>query len=152
SPDGRWLAYPSEDCLGLRLIDLTNPRPGTGTATSAGHLARITDMAFTPDGTRLVSICADGTGLVWDVAALTSKLRPKAPDSWKVEPLWEALADTDAEKAGQAIESMVRAPASSVGAIAGRLSPVQGVDPDPVRKLVAELDSSTYVERDRAER
>jgi WD40 repeat protein len=150
SPDGRWLVYPSEDGTGLRLIDLSNPRPGGGTV--AGHQSRITDVAFAPDGAHLVTVCADGTGLVWDVGALTAKPHGKPIDYPEVETLWDALADPDAEKAGRAIEGLVRNPTSAAALLSERLYPAAAPDPSDVRKLVAALDSSTFADRDRAER
>jgi WD40 repeat protein len=152
SPDGRWLAYPTEDGTGVRLIDLSNPRPGSGTATAAGHQGRVTDMAFSPDGAHLVTACADGTGLVWDVPAVTAKVRSKPVEVGKAETLWEELGDTDAEKAGQAVEALVRNPTSAVAVIAARLAPVAPPNSTAIRKLITDLDSDTFADRDRAER
>jgi WD40 repeat protein len=152
SPDGRWLAYPSEDSSGVRVIDLSNPRPGSGVAHIRGHQSRVTDMAFTPDGVYLVTVCSDGTGLVWDMAAVTARLRPRSDEYPCAESLWEALADPDAEKAGVAIEALVRSSTSAVEVIADRLIPAAPADPAAVRKWVAELDSAVFSVRDRAER
>jgi hypothetical protein len=144
--------YPSENGTGLRLIDLSNPRPGSGTAAAAGHQSRITDVTFAPDGAHLITTCADGTGLVWDVGALTARPRAKPADDPGVEPLWEALADSDAVKAGQAVEGLVRKPTSAAALLGERLAPVAEPDPAEVRRLVAGLDSSAFADRDRAER
>jgi hypothetical protein len=152
SPDGRWLVYPSEDGTGVRLIDLSNPRPGGGKATASGHQSRVTDVTFAPDGVHLVTVCADGTGLVWDVEALTAKPRSRSAVDPGVESLWEVLADSDAAKAGQAIEGFVRNPTSAVALLGERLAPVVAPDPAEVRRLVAGLDSSVFADRDRAER
>jgi WD40 repeat protein len=150
SPDGRWLVYPSEDGTGVRLIDLSNPRPGG--VTAAGHRSRITDVTFAADGGRLVTVCADGTGLVWEVAALTAKHGSKSAEHAGAGALWEALAGPDAGKAGRAIEELVRNPTSAVALLSERLSPAAAPDPAEIDRLLTRLDSSLFAERDRAER
>jgi WD40 repeat protein len=150
SRDGRWLAYPSDDGMGVRIIDLANPRPGG--VTTAAHKARVSDVSFAPDGAYLVSAGSDGIGLVWDVGVLVGKSRPKPADHTSTVSLWEALADTDAAKAGQAIEELARKPTPTVTLLDGRLTPAVAPDPAVVRRLVDSLDNGSFEERDRAER
>jgi WD40 repeat protein len=50
-------------------IDLLNIASGEILYTLEGHLARITQLAFTPDGTRLYSAAEDGTLRVWGIPA-----------------------------------------------------------------------------------
>jgi WD40 repeat protein len=151
SPDGRWLAYPSEDGAGLRVFDLTNPRPGSGIVTLRGHRGRIADMTFTPDGRRLVSICSDGIGLVWDVGAIAAKLEPRSPEPVSTETLWTALADTDAEAAGRAIEALLRQP-NAATFLGDRLQPIARPDPAPIHAAITALDSDSFAARNEAER
>ncbi|WP_420841850.1 WD40 repeat domain-containing protein [Fimbriiglobus ruber] len=54
-----------------------------------GHAAYILDLAFTPDGSKVLSVSYDHTGLVWDVTIPTftdrkpGVLTPKAlADNW----------------------------------------------------------------------
>jgi WD40 repeat protein len=67
SPDGRVLAAASGTKGGaaIRLLDL---RTGKELGRLTGHEAGVRALAFTPDGTALVSGSADSTGLVWEVA------------------------------------------------------------------------------------
>lgn len=69
SPDGQCLVAASG--AHVRVWDLT----GRPIAVLRGHEGAVSDLAFSPDGTRLVSVSNDGTGLVWDVAALSRTRR-----------------------------------------------------------------------------
>jgi WD40 repeat protein len=67
SPDGRALAAGggAKGASAIRLLDL---RTGKEFGRLTGHEAGVRALAFTPDGTALVSGSADSTGLVWEVA------------------------------------------------------------------------------------
>jgi RNA polymerase sigma factor (sigma-70 family) len=67
SPEGRVLAAGggAKDGSAIRLLDL---RTGKEYGRLTGHQAAVRALAFTPDGTALVSGSADSTGLVWEVA------------------------------------------------------------------------------------
>ena len=65
SADGQLRAVGEHYHHGITLQDAR-----TGEMRSfAGHLARVTALAFTPDATRLVSAGADGQLIVWEVAS-----------------------------------------------------------------------------------
>jgi WD40 repeat protein len=66
SPDGRVLAAGggAKGASAIRLLDL---RTGKEFGRLTGHEAGVRALAFTPDGTALVSGSADSTGLVWEV-------------------------------------------------------------------------------------
>ena len=65
SPDSGYLAVTRLDRI--RVLDLKTRQE---VANLKGHRATVTSVAFTPDGTTLVSVSADCTGLVWDVKAI----------------------------------------------------------------------------------
>jgi hypothetical protein len=62
SPDGKTIA--AGDFL-IHLFDLTT---GKSAGRMAGQGAAVTSLAFFPDGSRLVSVAANGRACVWDVA------------------------------------------------------------------------------------
>jgi WD40 repeat protein len=103
----------------------------------------ITDVAFTRDGRRLVTVSTDGTVLVWDVAALADRAAPADP--------WKDLASADARVAFAAVCALVKSPGRAVDLLASRL-PVTPIDPRQVQRWIDNLDSDTYAHRSEAER
>src|SRR5437588_473831 len=116
-----------------------------------GHRGEVTAVAFSPDGTRLVSGGADNAALVWDV----TRLRPaKAPASAPLtnealNELWSQLAGEDAAKAYRAIGRFAEAPAQAVPFLSRRLAPARAADDRRMRGLLADLDSDRFAERQR---
>jgi WD40 repeat protein len=62
SRDGKQIASAGTNKL-VKLWNLTN---GAAIATMTGHVAVVTGLDFSTDGTKIVSSCADGTVRVWD--------------------------------------------------------------------------------------
>ena len=93
SPDGRLVATaegpPGRSVphgrYAVRLWDVTR-RQAVGPAMT-GHAARITDLAFSPDGTTLATSSIDKTVRLWDVAgrrAIGDPLGPFLSDVWRL--------------------------------------------------------------------
>ncbi len=61
SPDGKRLAIGGSD-NGLQVVNLAD---GKEIFALKGHTGPVHDVAFLPDGKRLVSVSADGTGRIW---------------------------------------------------------------------------------------
>src|SRR5271166_5682591 len=73
SPDGKWLAaggWTHGNCRGrcgeIRLYDFAS---GKLVALLKGHENVVYDVAFSPDGQRLISGSFDNSAIIWDVAA-----------------------------------------------------------------------------------
>jgi dipeptidyl aminopeptidase/acylaminoacyl peptidase len=62
SPDSRRLAVPAG-----RTVQLIDVDTRTGTQVLRGHEANVTALAFSPDGTRLLTGSEDKTAALWDV-------------------------------------------------------------------------------------
>jgi RNA polymerase sigma factor (sigma-70 family) len=149
APGGRWLAF--GDGRGVCLADV---RLGRVVHTFRGHDSNVNDLAFAPDGCTLVSASFDTTMLVWDVAAVSGRqpgpsprLEPKA-----VAAAWDDLASADAKAAYRAIRLLAEAPAQSVPLLRERLRPAPATDGRQVERLVGQLNSARFAERDRAVR
>jgi WD40 repeat protein len=64
APDGETLAIPNQQAVELRLA-----ADGRLVGKLDGHQERVSQVVFSPDGTRLASADAAGTARVWDLAA-----------------------------------------------------------------------------------
>jgi RNA polymerase sigma factor (sigma-70 family) len=128
SPDGRLLAADDYAAESVRLWETRDGRP---VHTFAGHEAPLLGLAFTPDGSRLVSASYDTTLLVWDVAGVRARLAPRnlVPNAEAVAAAWSDLASADAPAAYRALRLLADAPAASLPLLRERLRPAQALDP-----------------------
>ena len=128
SPDGRLVAEvrPGEQPAGggrsaERTIVLWDATTGTELHqfTSA---ADVTCLAFAPDGRTLASGGADGSILIWDVAAHIKRNPPLKPD--EINHYWTTLASPDASEAFRAMARLADDPAAMMN-IRTRLRPAK---------------------------
>jgi WD40 repeat protein len=70
SPDQDWLAV-----SGDKGIEIWHTATATRVASFHGHRGTVASVAFSPDGSTLVSAGVDGTLVAWDVATLLAKSR-----------------------------------------------------------------------------
>jgi WD40 repeat protein len=151
SPDGRVLA--TSDHQAVRLWELATgkeilTRARHGGLPGAPAQAYITALAFFPDSRAIATGMMDGTILVWDLPPRAATARQLTAE--KVAELWSDLAGDDAGKAYQAINMMAAAPARSLPYLKDHFRPAPQADPKRVEKLIADLDSEQFAERDAA--
>jgi RNA polymerase sigma factor (sigma-70 family) len=145
SPDGRVLAvcekystdagvWLYETASGMMLTKLT------------GHGSSVNDLAFSPDGRRLVSVSADHTGLVWDVTplALGGARGGKPGDAW------ERLAEPDPGLAYAAIASLAATPADAMPLLRARLRAAPVPTEADLDRVVRQLDADAFADREKA--
>ncbi|MBI3409579.1 MAG: WD40 repeat domain-containing protein [Planctomycetes bacterium] len=144
SPDGRTLAAGT---LGGELVlwELTSRRQRH---RFKGHEFEIWSLAFSPDGRRMAATSSDAPVYVWDVAG--DLLPRKRLEPAELDRCWTDLAGADAELAFAAIRRLAAAPDQTVPFLRNRLKPMVGADPEIVEKLVTQLDSPRFAERDQA--
>jgi hypothetical protein len=143
SPDGKTLASGGDG----RTVHLWETATGQRRGQFVGHEARVSFVVFGPDGRRLASGGEDCTSLIWDLAGVVTRkpLREK-----ELDRLWTVLAGPDAAEAYRAIWSLAAAAEVAVPFLNARLRPASPVDAKFLARLIADLDSDTYDERERA--
>jgi WD40 repeat protein len=77
SPNGRLLAVCNRPLGRIRLFEVAS---GAEVGFIAGHFAEIRSLAFSRDGKFLLSGSADGTAVLWDFAAATSRTPRKSAE------------------------------------------------------------------------
>src|SRR5579864_8929993 len=78
--------------------------------TCRGHRNLVTQIAFTADGRRLVSVSRDNTGLVWDTS-IASLAKPQSiATPTERERAWESLAKPEWALAGPAMAALAAEP------------------------------------------
>jgi WD40 repeat protein len=139
TPDNRMLAWVGWNEPAIHLLEVAT---GKERLKLDGHKGRVHSLAFSADGRTLVSGSADTTALVWGLVG-----RDEAKD---FDACWADLTDADAAKAFRAMRWLLRSPAEAVAALRKRLAPVPAVDEKRLARLIADLDSDAFAERERA--
>jgi WD40 repeat protein len=145
SPDGRLLAA-YEGHGGSLDVWVHETVSGRVIRGLAGHSGRVSDLAFTPDGRRLVSVSEDQTGLVWDVTVPALG----GPRAGKVSDAWERLAAPDAGLGYLGMASLVSAPAEGVRILRANLRPAPVPTEAELDRVVRQLDAEALADRDKA--
>jgi WD40 repeat protein len=142
SPDGRFLA------AGTQNNDQTAHTVHRWVLTAdrelpprTGHRAWVSALAFAPDGRALASGSYDTTALIWSMADASA-----APPA-DLALAWSDLA-SDARRAYSGIGALIAAGDRGVSVIAKELHPA--APPADVTRLVADLNSDRFPDRDRA--
>jgi WD40 repeat protein len=149
APDGKTFATAAGE-----VVTLWDVATGKPLRRFTGHLAAVTCVAFTPDGTMLVSGSADTTVLLWELTP---------PPNWKgvpaaaglgpkeLERLWADLARPELGAGTRAIWTLGAAPAKTLPLLQEKLKPLLA-DPfaDRTRRLIKELGHPKFRAREAA--
>jgi hypothetical protein len=109
----------------------------------------VLSVAFSPDGTRLVSGSIDTTALIWDVSRFTKRSKSTPLTAKALESCWTDLAG-DAEVAYRAIGRLLGSPREAVALLGEHLKPAPSATTEHVNKLIGDLDSKQFKTRDQA--
>jgi hypothetical protein len=111
-----------------------------------GHIGRVASLNFSPDGQALISGGEDTTAMVWNLSGKLS--RENGP--LDLDAAWHELAGTDAARAYQAMRRLAALPTEAVAYLRKQLQLVPAVDEKRLARLIADLDSNQFAEREEA--
>jgi len=148
SPDGRLLA--TSEQAGKR-IGIYETASGKVVRHFEGHTRFVFDLAFAPDGSKLVSASHDYTGLVWDVALRTFTDRPPGMLTAKeVADSWGRLAAPDPVLGWRAVADLVGSPTQAVSFLADRLKPLPVPTAADLDRIEKQLAAPGFEDREKA--
>jgi WD40 repeat protein len=116
-----------------------------------GHRGAVDQIAFTPDGGRLVSVSDDGTGLVWDVGPPRPATTITIAEADRAKR-WAALLAADTDTAWRAMGELAADPAGTVAFLKTHLKPTPAPTDADVDRLLARLAAPAFAAREAAAR
>lgn len=116
-----------------------------------GHRGKVDQIAFTPDGGRLVSVSDDGTGLVWDVGPPRPPTAVATADADRAKR-WAALLAPDTDAAWRAMGELAGDPVGTVAFLKAHLKPTPAPTDVDVDRLLAGLAAPAFAAREAAAR
>jgi WD40 repeat protein len=148
SPDGNLLAFKGP-ARSIRVWDVATSKE---IGSFPGHDGTVTALAFTPDGHSLATGSSDTTMLLWNVSSLP---RPASPPSRQVTAkeltaLFDDLLGDDARKAFVSIRWLTEGAEQAVPFLREHCKPAVPPDPKKLARLIAQLDSDDFEERNGA--
>jgi RNA polymerase sigma factor (sigma-70 family) len=147
SPDGKTVAWSGvESTADVYLIEL---RTQSVRRKLPGDSYPVKRLAFSPDGSKLLSTGPDGAALVWDVFDRHAKKPTDKPDAKTVAGWWDALGAEDAATADRALRAMAAHPTEAVKLLSGKL-PEKAVEPAAIDKLIGQLGDRDFATREAA--
>ncbi|HXG08709.1 MAG TPA: sigma-70 family RNA polymerase sigma factor [Gemmataceae bacterium] len=144
SPDGRMLATGGITSI-VRLWELATGRQRAQFDGHAGSIAFFDGIAFSPDGRALAAANVDAPVYLWDVLGQLERRPPPTPA--ELEQAWSDLSSADAVAAFRAVRRLATAPDQALPFLRQRLKPMPAVDPQRVRRLLANLDNDDFAVR-----
>src|SRR5262249_13004161 len=117
-----------------------------------GHRNRVSQLVFTANSRRLVTVGDDMMGLVWDTSPAGLAKPEELGTAEQRERTWGHLALLEWELAGPAVAALGERPNELISLVRERMKPAGalGVDANAVAKLIAQLDDEVFAVRERA--
>jgi RNA polymerase sigma factor (sigma-70 family) len=149
SPDGRLLAA-AEGIGSSRNVWVYETASGRVLKKLAGHDDEVNDLAFSPDGRRLVSGSRDQTGLVWDVTLSALVSRSGKPTEQELSDAWERLGGSDPGLGYLGIAALTAAPAEAGALLKAKLRPALVPTDADLDRVTAKLGAAESDDREKA--
>ncbi len=147
SPDGKTVAWSGvESTPDIFLIEL---RSQSVRRRLPGDSYPVKRLAFSPDGSKLLSTGPDGSALVWDLFDRYTRKPTAQLDANTVTSWWEELASADAGTADRAMRAMASRPVEAIKLLREKLThPVVGAA--AIDAPIVQLDDRDFATREAA--
>jgi RNA polymerase sigma factor (sigma-70 family) len=150
SPDGKMIAWSGvESTADIFLIEV---RTHQVRRRLPGDSYLVQQLAFSPDGSRLLSAGPDGSALIWDVRERSAPRVAAAARAEAVASSWDALADESAVKGYATMRGMAIHPSQAVELLRAKLKPIVEVEAGRLDALLAKLGDDAFAVREEASR
>jgi WD40 repeat protein len=107
-------------------------------------------IAFSPDGLHLATGDRDHCVLIWKAPVSPPRKKAKPPTAAERQAWWTALG-RDASTAYKAVGQMIDSPKNAIALLKERVRPIRASGPDTVARLITQLDSDRFDEREKAQ-
>src|SRR5262249_34391306 len=134
------------DAISGKIVARRQMHEKVHSSTTSGSFASC--LGFTSDGRRLATGHPDSTILLWDLAPPSSPPAPLADK--ELDTLWRDLGETDAPKAWRAVWRLVDLPNDAMLLLRAQLKPVETAPVELTRRLIADLDDTSFEQRQKA--
>jgi hypothetical protein len=148
SPDGRTVASIADKRIQLRELSSGQVRRWFDRSDGNNNYRRA--IAFAPDGRSLITGEQWGEALIWNVTGFDRPPEPARPSD--IESLLVDLTDGQAGRAFSAVWGLVLAGDAALPLLEQRLKlpPPGPVEPDRLKRLIANLDAADFRTREQA--
>ncbi len=143
SPDGRTVAVGQDDAV--RLCETAS---GQMYRRMPGHRDTVLTLAYSAEGSLLVSGSRDHTALVWDARHPKRETEARYTER-ELSTLWSALR-LDASQGVEAAWKLGNIPSQSVPFLKKRLQPAVVISKAQIQQLLLDLDDDVFKVRERA--
>ena len=154
APGGKTLAWGINYPGRQNVVGIWEVRSGQLRRTLNGSDGPTLPLAHSPNGALLVTAGSDCSALVWDMNRRPNgKHVAGIPSPEKLDQCWRLLADHDAAKAFDCMETLAQFPEQGVARIAENLKPIPPRAPaEKVAALCRDLDGDLFEAREAATR
>jgi WD40 domain-containing protein len=149
SPDGRLLAAAEGAPSADRSVFVYETLTGRVIKKFVGYSRWATDLVFSSDGDRLLSVSEDQTGLVWDVTLSSLGGGGRSTDSPPARA-WDQLATADPKLGYAGMATLTAAPDETVPLFRAKLSPPPAPTDTDLERVVNQLDAEAFADREKA--
>ncbi len=147
SPDGKMYAAVKES----EPIRLWETATGKERLRLSGYRGWMDHLAFSPDGSKLVSVSSDRNALVWQLFGPALGRRPNDLTEPQLQNLWADLVCEDGQVAFRAVRTLTAAaPGPVVNFLRRQEKDILRLDHRRVVRWIEELDSDEFAVREKA--